>query len=133
MPQVNVTSGGLYTQPFDADIHQFLQSTSTSSSSGSAGSFDGAAAYAQTKRQLLQLTHWFRRTGLDCVAVHPGWALTPGVESSLPEFTKLIQSMNGWRTVQEGIHGILWLVRKGDTSTVSDAKNACFYLGIYTI
>jgi NAD(P)-dependent dehydrogenase (short-subunit alcohol dehydrogenase family) len=53
---------------------------------------------------------WAQRlkgTGVVVHAMHPGWADTPGLESSLPRF----HSAMGWllRTPQEGADTIVWL------------------------
>jgi NAD(P)-dependent dehydrogenase (short-subunit alcohol dehydrogenase family) len=40
-------------------------------------------------------------------AVHPGWAATPGLEASLPEFTRVMRPI--LRTPAEGIDTLIWL------------------------
>ena len=73
---VNVSSGGMYTQRVHVED---LQSAH--------GNFDGATAYARTKRAQVILTEqWAQRlkgTGVVVHAMHPGWVDTPGLESSL--------------------------------------------------
>ena len=55
------------------------------------GDFDGPAAYARTKRAEVVLTElWAQRlegSGVVVHAMHPGWADTPGVRTSLPPST----------------------------------------------
>jgi len=97
---VNVSSGGMYTQRIHAED---LQSAH--------GEFDGATAYARTKRAQVILTEqWAQRlegSGVVVRAMHPGWADTPGLESSLPRF----YGTTKWllRTPQEGADTIVWL------------------------
>jgi hypothetical protein len=73
--------------------------------------FDGPAVYARTKRAQVILTElWAERlkgTGVVVHAMHPGWADTPGLRSSLPRFhraTKLLL-----RTPEEAADTIVWL------------------------
>ena len=77
---VTVTSGGMYTQRLHDDDLQM-----------ESGAFDGATAYARSKRAEVVLTElWAQRlegTGVVVHAMHPGWADTPGVRTSLPTFT----------------------------------------------
>ena len=97
---INVSSGGMYSSRLDLDE---LQDPS--------GEFDGVRAYAQTKRAEVVLTHeWARRlapTGVTVHAMHPGWADTPGVQSSLPRFRRLTAPI--LRTPAQGADTILWL------------------------
>jgi dehydrogenase/reductase SDR family protein 12 len=97
---INVSSGGMYTQRIRVDD---LQSER--------GEFDGATAYARTKRAQVILTEmWARRLegrGVVVHAMHPGWADTPGVESSLPRFYRLTRPL--LRTPEQGADTIVWL------------------------
>ncbi len=97
---VNVSSGGMYTQRLDVDD---LQSER--------GEYDGTAAYARSKRAEVVLTKlWAERlngTGVVVQAMHPGWADTPGVQSSLPGFHRLVKPL--LRTPAEGADTIVWL------------------------
>ena len=76
---VNVSSGGMYTQKLRADDLQSEQED-----------FDGPTVYARTKRAGVVLTEmWAQQlagTGVSVHAMHPGWADTAGVQSSLPRF-----------------------------------------------
>jgi dehydrogenase/reductase SDR family member 12 len=73
--------------------------------------FDGVAAYAQTKRaQVVLSQEWARRTAGSSVtfhAAHPGWADTPGLQSSLPRFHRLMGPL--LRTPEQGADTIVWL------------------------
>ncbi len=97
---VNVSSGGMYSQQLDLrDIHWRNKS------------FDGVAAYAQTKRAEVILTElWAERfPDRDIVfnSMHPGWADTPGVSSSLPRFWRFTK--NRLRNPRQGADTIIWL------------------------
>ena len=67
--------------------------------------------YARTKRAQVILTElWAQRlqgTGVVVHAMHPGWADTPGVRSSLPRFYKATKPL--LRTPGEGADTIVWL------------------------
>lgn len=97
---INVSSGGMYTQRLHVDD---LQSSS--------GNFDGATAYARSKRAGVILTElWAQRlwnTGVVAHSMHPGWVDTPGLEVSLPRFYGLTRPL--LRTPREGADTILWL------------------------
>lgn len=97
---INVSSGGMYTQALDVDD---LQSER--------GDYDGPAVYARTKRAEVVLTElWARRlqgSGVVVHAMHPGWADTPGVRSSLPRFHRATSHL--LRTPQQGADTIVWL------------------------
>jgi len=97
---VNVSSGGMYTQRIRVDD---LQSERRE--------FDGPTAYARTKRAQVILTEiWAKRLdgrGVVVHAMHPGWADTPGVESSLPRFYRLTRPL--LRTPEQGADTIVWL------------------------
>ena len=97
---INVSSGGMYTQKLRVDD---LQSER--------GQFDGPKVYARTKRAEVILTElWAEQlagTGVVVHSMHPGWADTPGVRSSLPRFYKLTRPL--LRTPQQGADTIVWL------------------------
>jgi dehydrogenase/reductase SDR family member 12 len=75
------------------------------------GEFDGTVAYARTKRAEVVLTElWAQRlegSGVVVHAMHPGWADTPGVRSSLPTFYKSTRPL--LRTPEQGADTIVWL------------------------
>lgn len=97
---VTVSSGGMYTQRLDVGR---LEAVATG--------FDGVAAYARTKRAQVVLNElWTDRYAAQPItwsAMHPGWADTPGVKTSLPRFRFFTQ----WilRTAEEGADTIVWL------------------------
>lgn len=96
-----VSSGGMFTQRLDLgtlDPHP-------------SAPFDGAVAYARTKRALVTLGElWapvLAERGITVHAMHPGWADTPGVRSSLPRFHALTRSF--LRDAAQGADTIAWL------------------------
>lgn len=97
---VNVSSGGMYTQRIRVDDLQFEK-----------GKYNGAVAYARAKRGLVILTEqWAQKLDRAVVtvhAMHPGWAETPGVVSSLPGFYKVTRRV--LRTPAEGADTMVWL------------------------
>ncbi|MDJ0759591.1 MAG: SDR family NAD(P)-dependent oxidoreductase [Woeseiaceae bacterium] len=105
---VNVLSGGMYTQKIDVDD---LQSQH--------GEYSGSVAYAKAKRGLMILTEeWADRWDDIAVnAMHPGWADTPGVETSLPGFYRATKWL--LRTPEEGADTIVWLAASTEAARVS--------------
>lgn len=97
---INVSSGGMYTQGLHVEDLQNAD-----------GDFDGAVAYARTKRAQVVLTQlWARRlqgSGVVVHAMHPGWTDTPGLRSSLPGFYKATRRV--LRTPEQGADTIVWL------------------------
>jgi NAD(P)-dependent dehydrogenase (short-subunit alcohol dehydrogenase family) len=97
---VNVSSGGMYSQGIDVED---LQSERID--------YDGPRVYARTKRAQVILTElWAERlrgTGVVVHSMHPGWADTPGVETSLPRFHRITKPF--LRSPEEGADTIVWL------------------------
>ncbi len=97
---VNVSSGGMYTQRIRVEDLQFER-----------GRYDGSVAYARAKRGLVILTEkWaadLKDEGVVVHSMHPGWADTPGVLSSLPTFHRVTKKI--LRTPEEGADTIVWL------------------------
>ena len=95
---VTVTSGGMYAEKLNA------------ATVDSPGGYRPTVAYARAKRAQVTLTaEWARRLagrGIDFHVVHPGWALTPGVESSLPGFRKVMGPL--LRDADEGADTVVW-------------------------
>ena len=71
--------------------------------------FDGVAQYARTKRAQVVLARlWAQRhPELRFASMHPGWADTPGVVSSLPRFHRLTRAI--LRTPEQGCDTVVWL------------------------
>jgi dehydrogenase/reductase SDR family member 12 len=97
---INVSSGGMYTARLDGGDLQLDHR-----------SFDGPAFYAHTKRAGVVLTElWAEREGEHGVvfaSMHPGWADTPGLRSSLPRFHRLVRPL--LRDERQGADTIVWL------------------------
>jgi NAD(P)-dependent dehydrogenase (short-subunit alcohol dehydrogenase family) len=97
---ITVSSGGMYTAKLDVEDLQTERRD-----------YDGPDAYARTKRAEVILTEqWadrLRGTGVVAHAMHPGWADTPGVESSLPRFHRLTRPL--LRSPEQGADTIVWL------------------------
>ncbi|KAI3961646.1 hypothetical protein MKW92_019538 [Papaver armeniacum] len=106
---ITVSSGGMYTSPLTADL-QFSESK-----------FDGVLQYARNKRVQVALTEkWaelHKNKGIGFYSMHPGWAETPGVAQSLPDFS---ERMSGkLRTSEEGADTIVWLALQPKEKLVS--------------
>ena len=100
---IAVTSGGMYAQSLDLDDLGYER-----------GEFDGTRAYARAKRaQVALVREWARRLGppgrdgLAVNAMHPGWAATPGLAASLPQFARVMRPI--LRSPAAGIDTLLWL------------------------
>lgn len=104
---INVSSGGMYTQRIRVDDLQMKH-----------GRYDGAVAYARTKRGQVILTElWagaLRDRGIVVHSMHPGWADTPGVSEALPRFYRLTKPL--LRTPAQGADTIVWLCASGDAA-----------------
>ncbi len=97
---ITMSSGGMYAAGLTVDN---LQMT--------AEDYRGSEQYARAKRAQVTLNEmWARRVDRDAVvfhALHPGWADTPGVEASLPQFRRLMKPL--LRTPAEGADTLVWL------------------------
>jgi dehydrogenase/reductase SDR family member 12 len=102
---ITVTSAGMYTQRFRVDGLVMDE-----------GHYNGMVAYARSKRAQVVLTgEWQRRyrgLGVGFHCVHPGWAATPGLASSLPTFSKVMRPL--LRTPAEGADSAVWLAGAPD-------------------
>jgi len=99
---VTVTSGGMLVQKLDP---KNLQSENVNK-------FDGTMAYAQNKRQQVIITEqWaMKHPEIHFSCMHPGWADTPAVRSSMPEFHAKMEGK--LRTPLEGADTAIWLAIK---------------------
>ncbi len=107
---INVSSGGMYAAGLALDDLQYEKTT-----------YDGSRAYARTKRALVTLTElWaeqLKDTGVVVHAMHPGWADTHGVASSLPRFHTITRRL--LRTADQGADTITWLAASTEAAKVS--------------
>jgi dehydrogenase/reductase SDR family protein 12 len=98
---VNMSSGGMYGAALDVDALQRIPDGR------------GELAYANHKRAQVMLTAaWRRRVGggVNVYVTHPGWVDTPGVETSLPNFHRLLRPL--LRDVEAGADTALWLASR---------------------
>lgn len=93
-----MSSGGMYLQALDLDDWAWEDR-----------SWNGTRAYAQAKRAQVDLVAAAPRPPLGPlqVAMHPGWADTPGVDASLPGFKRVMGPL--LRTPRAGADTAVWL------------------------
>ena len=95
-----VSSGGMYAQKLNIVN---LESPSEP--------FDGVRAYAQVKRAMVitaeHLAATLEARGISVHCMHPGWASTPGVKTSIPRFYRVTRAI--LRTSAQGADTIVWL------------------------
>ena len=99
---VTVSSGGMYAK----GIPDLGNSASLEMS---ADKYNGSQQYAIAKRLQVTLNEmWAERVPeTEFVAMHPGWADTPGVQESIPGFRRLTQPI--LRSARDGADTIAWL------------------------
>jgi NAD(P)-dependent dehydrogenase (short-subunit alcohol dehydrogenase family) len=99
---VHVSSGGMYSVPLDVDALFEARAEPR---------FDGVRRYALAKRAQVVMTEEIARRSAGSTvttsAMHPGWADTPGVRTSLPRFYALIRPL--LRTPAQGADTALFL------------------------
>ncbi|XP_053313730.1 dehydrogenase/reductase SDR family member 12 [Spea bombifrons] len=95
---VNVSSGGMLVQKLNVSDLQCEN-----------GTFDGTMVYAQNKRQQVILTELWAKAHpkVHFSVMHPGWADTPAVRSSMPDFYEKMK--NRLRTEDQGADTVVWL------------------------
>ena len=98
---VFVTSGGMYTQRLPVLDPDFED-----------GSYSGTVAYARSKRAQVELlpvlAERWSASGVSVHATHPGWASTPGLDTSLPRFATVLGPV--LRSDADGTDTTTWLV-----------------------
>lgn len=94
-----VSSGGMLTNKLNLDDLNFEKMNP----------FDGTMAYAQNKRQQVIMTEQYAEQypQIFFASMHPGWADTPAVQSSMPGFYNRMK--NKLRTVEQGADTVVWL------------------------
>ncbi|NWI88218.1 DHR12 reductase, partial [Pitta sordida] len=95
---ITVSSGGMLVQKLDI-----------SNSQSENGTFDGTLVYAQNKRQQVVMTEQWAKAhrNIHFSVMHPGWADTPAVRSSMPDFYERMK--NSLRTEAQGADTVVWL------------------------
>jgi dehydrogenase/reductase SDR family member 12 len=97
---ITMSSGGMYTAPLSVEHLQM-----------SDAGYRGSEQYARAKRAQVTLNQmWSQRIDRSSVvfhAMHPGWADTPGIEASLPQFRRLMKPL--LRSPAEGADTLIWL------------------------
>jgi NAD(P)-dependent dehydrogenase (short-subunit alcohol dehydrogenase family) len=97
---VLVTSGGMYTQKLPVRDPDYER-----------GEYRGTVAYARSKRMQVALAPLMQQrwssAGLRVHVMHPGWADTPGVASSLPVFRTVTGPL--LRDAVQGADTVVWL------------------------
>lgn len=100
---LTMSSGGMYATGLTVD-----------NLSMAAADYRGAEQYARAKRAQVTLNELWAQwagpaaaSGLVFHAVHPGWADTPGVRTSLPVFRRLTGPL--LRTPDQGADTVVWL------------------------
>ena len=109
---VTVSSGGMYAATLtDVSRGQSPQMPESS--------YDGTKQYAIAKRLQVTLNEMWseRERDVTFAVMHPGWADTPGVQSSLPAFRLLTKPL--LRTASQGADTISWLVADDQVTTRS--------------
>lgn len=105
-----VSSGGMLTSRLELNDAQWVERE-----------YDGVKAYAETKRaQVVMSEQWaeeFAGTDVTVNSMHPGWADTPSVASSLPRFHRVTEAI--LRTPEEGADTVVWLAASPAASDVS--------------
>ncbi|XP_062981301.1 dehydrogenase/reductase SDR family member 12 isoform X1 [Elgaria multicarinata webbii] len=95
---ITVSSGGMLVQKLNVSD---LQSGDVA--------FDGTMVYAQNKRQQVILTERWASVHprVHFSSMHPGWADTPAVRTSMPDFYEKMK--NRLRTEAQGADTVVWL------------------------
>jgi len=108
---VMVSSGGMYSTGFSLSDPQLERRE-----------YSPSAVYAHTKRAEVMLADEFDlRFRPTACSMHPGWAETPGVASSLPRFNRVMGPV--LRTPGAGADTIVWLAG----ATPDEAPGGLFY------
>jgi NAD(P)-dependent dehydrogenase (short-subunit alcohol dehydrogenase family) len=109
-----VSSGGMYTRRLELDDPNWEERE-----------YDGVLAYAETKRAQVVLAElWaeeLRGTSVVVNSMHPGWADTPSVKTSLPSFHRITRKF--LRTPAEGADTVVWLA----ASPRANQWTRCFF------
>jgi NAD(P)-dependent dehydrogenase (short-subunit alcohol dehydrogenase family) len=109
-----MSSGGMYSSGFDLDDPELENRE-----------YRPTAFYAHTKRgEVMLVDEWQRREredGVTFCAMHPGWAVTPGMSAALPGFHRLTGPI--LRDSHQGADTAVWL----SGATPEEAPGGEFY------
>jgi NAD(P)-dependent dehydrogenase (short-subunit alcohol dehydrogenase family) len=109
-----VSSGGMYTRKLNTRDPNWKERE-----------YDGVIAYAETKRAQVVLAElWaeeLRGTTVVVNSMHPGWADTPSVKTSLSNFYRVARPL--LRTPAEGADSVVWLA----ASPRANQWTRCFF------
>jgi len=96
---ITVSSGGMLNQKLDAEDPQCEKMNP----------FDGRKVYSQNKRGQIVMTEHLAKAfpKVHFSTMHPGWADTPAVRTSMPDFYEKMKSR--LRTAEQGADTIVWL------------------------
>ena len=113
---ITVSSGGMLTNKLDPLDLQFENKQ-----------FDGTMAYAQNKRQQIIMTdEWAAKySEIQFSSMHPGWADTPAVRTSMPGFYEKMKDK--LRTVQQGADTVVWLAVTENSAAIDPNNSGAFY------
>lgn len=95
---INMSSGGMYNVPLKISSLQRQDR------------YNGTIAYAYHKRAQVELNAYWRLTQADrysSYVMHPGWVATPGVETSMPGFYRVMSPL--LRDPAAGADTAIWL------------------------
>lgn len=97
---ITMSSGGMYAARLTVSQLQMTPEN-----------YNGTEQYARAKRAQVTLNEmWadrFPNSGIRFHSLHPGWAATPGVDASLPTFSKVMGPL--LRTPEQGADTLVWL------------------------
>ena len=82
--------------------------------------YNGSIAYARAAALTVVTEQWaedWQARNVVVNSMHPGWADTPGVQSALPGFRRITQSV--LRSSDEGADTIVWLARAKEADQVT--------------
>lgn len=108
---ITVSSGGMLLDKLDPNMKEKEP-------------FVGDQEYSQHKRQqvvmMAQLSALHKDSGVRFFSMHPGWADTPGVRDSLPDFQK--KNAHILRTSEQGADTAVWLALARDIPASFDGQ-----------
>jgi dehydrogenase/reductase SDR family member 12 len=115
---INISSGGMYTMAYDANDPE-----------GKSRKYSGPQQYAVSKRAQIMLTEmWAKKlksSGIFFASMHPGWAETKGLLSSMSDFVENKRST--LRSSEQGADTIVWLAAAKREVLNVDQNNGKFW------